>query len=157
MGEFDEDYHATPGVDLSAVALNIDPFTPVILTVIDLGGQEDFSALRSTYYRGAHYSILVYDISSKDSFECLSSWYAGIVQNLGTRGKSSTEALPGMLVGNKCDLEFKREVPAREARIYADLIGWEFYEASAKTGLNIKSVFLRIAKELYSRHPPVSI
>lgn len=127
------------------------------MTVIDLGGQEDFSALRSTYYRGAHYSILVYDISSRNSFECLSSWYAGIVHNIGSRGTSSTEALPGMLVGHKCDLESKREVPAREGRIYADLIGWQFYEASAKTGLNIRNIFLRIAKELYSRHPPVNI
>ncbi len=47
LQEFDENYIATTGVDLSAVAVNVDAFTPVILTVIDLGGQEDFNSLRT--------------------------------------------------------------------------------------------------------------
>ncbi len=155
LGEFDENYHATPGVDLSAVALNVDPITPVILTTIDLGGQSDFGALRTQYYRGAHYSILVYDISDRDSFECLPSWYAGILQNIGTPG-SSKDNLPGVLIGNKCDLEDDRQVSSKDGRIYAELIGWQFYEASAKTGENIKEIFTRIAKDLFAKFPPLS-
>jgi len=154
LGEFDENYRATAGVDLSAVALNVDPFTPVILTIIDLGGQEDFGALRTQYYRGAHYSVLVYDISRRDTFECLPTWYAGILQNIGASG-SSKDTLPGILIGNKCDLESEREVNSKDGRLYADLIGWQFFESSAKTGENLKEIFTRISKELYSKFPPL--
>ncbi|MFW9847974.1 MAG: Rab family GTPase [Candidatus Thorarchaeota archaeon] len=153
LGEFDETYHATTGVDLSAVAVNVDSFTPVILTVIDLGGQDDFSSLRTQYYKGAHYSVLVYDITSKSSFECLPEWYAGILENLDI-SHTGHERLPGILVGNKIDLESEREVTSKDGRLYADLIGWQFWESSAKTGENIRNIFTRIAKEIYSMHPP---
>jgi small GTP-binding protein len=153
LGEFDETYHATTGVDLSAAAVNVDPFTPVILTVIDLGGQDDFSSLRTQYYKGAHYSVLVYDVTSRSSFECLPEWYAGILKNLDISG-TDHETLPGILVGNKIDLDTEREVSTKDGRIYANLIGWQFWETSAKTGKNIKEIFNRIAKEIYSMHPP---
>ena len=154
LGEFDESYQATTGVDLSAVAVNVDPFTPVILTVIDLGGQDDFSSLRTQYYKGAHYSVLVYDVTSRKSFECLPEWYAGILKNLDISG-TGHEKLPSFLVGNKIDLKDTRQVSSSDGRIYADLIGWQYWESSAKTGINVKEIFNRIAKEIYAMHPPI--
>ncbi|MDF1540841.1 MAG: GTP-binding protein [Candidatus Thorarchaeota archaeon] len=153
LGEFDDNYHATAGVDLSAVAINLDAFTPVILTIIDLGGQDDFSSLRTQYYKGAHYSVLVYDIADRKSFECLPEWYAGILQNI-DNSETGHSTLPGLLIGNKNDLESEREVSTKDGRIYADLIGWQFWESSAKTGANLKEIFNRIAKEIFSNHPP---
>jgi len=151
LDEFDESYCATVGVDLSAIAVNVDAFTPVILTVIDLGGQEDFTALRSQYYKGAHFVTLVYDVSDRDSFEALPEWYRGLLVALdGETGKQ----LPGALVGNKSDREESRQVSSAEGRVHADSLGWPFFEASAKTGENVQDVFTRIAKELYGRHPP---
>ena len=150
LGEFDEKYCATVGVDLSAIAINVDPITPVILTVIDLGGQEDFGALRSQYYRGARSAILVYDITKRSSFECLSGWYDGLCENVARL----IEDFPGFIFANKCDLEETREVDSSEGRIFAESIGWPFFEGSAKTGEQIHEVFHRIAKELYTTHPP---
>ncbi len=150
LGEFDEQYTATIGVDLSAIAINVDPITPVILTVIDLGGQEDFGALRSQYYRGARSALLVFDITNRISFECLREWYDGICENV----SSPLDKFPGFLVGNKTDLHSERKVTSAEARVFADSIGWPYVECSAKTGLNVRDVFNRIAKELFSIHPP---
>lgn len=148
LGEFDEKYTATIGVDLSAIAINVDPITPVILTVIDLGGQSDFGALRSLYYRGARSAVLVYDISNRTSFECLRGWYDGICENV----SKPTKKFPGFVIANKTDLESIREVDSSEGRVFADSIGWPFIEGSAKTGENIRDVFTRIAKELYTTH-----
>jgi small GTP-binding protein len=151
LGEFDERYHATVGVDLSAVPLNIDPITPVILTLIDLGGQEDFSALRTQYYRGAHYAFLVYDVADRYSFECLNSWHEGLMSSVTQQKKTE---IPGIVLANKKDLSGKREIPASEGRKYAEELNWPFFECSAKTGENIEEVFMRIAKELYADYPP---
>ena len=59
LGEFDEEYMTTIGVDLSAVVIETGHGSPVILTVIDLGGQKEFSNLRTHYYKDAHHSVLV--------------------------------------------------------------------------------------------------
>ncbi|MHA2070952.1 MAG: Rab family GTPase [Candidatus Thorarchaeota archaeon] len=154
LGEFDPDYTATVGVDLSAIAINVDPITPVILTAIDLGGQEDFSRLRTLYYQGAHFAMMVYDITNQASFTNIPDWIEGLMINVSLRdGKN----FPCMLVANKVDKEGDRVVQSAEGRILADSRGWPFYEASAKTGKNVEEMFLRIAKHLYSSYPPVRL
>jgi Ras-related protein Rab-11A len=152
LGEFDPNYTATIGVDLSAIAINVDPITPVILTAIDLGGQEDFSKLRTQYYKGAHYAILVYDIANRDSFDHIPIWIQGLVANVELRGK---QTFPCMLVGNKSDMNSMREVTIVEGRLIANSRGWPFYEASAKSGDKVSEIFHRIAKYLFAEYPPV--
>jgi GTPase SAR1 family protein len=78
-------------------------------------------------------------------------WYEGLLVALDSE---TGKRLPGALVGNKSDREEARQVSSAEGRIYADSLGWPFFEGSAKTGENVQDVFTRIAKELYSRHPP---
>jgi small GTP-binding protein len=151
LDDFDEQYCATIGVDLSAVAINIDPVTPVILTVIDLGGQSEFSSLRTQYYKGAHYVVLVYDITKRDSFEKMHFWYEGLMEHLSS---SESSNLPGVVCANKIDLEASREVTATDGRIYADSLNWPYRETSAKSGLNVQESFVEIAKTLYSQKPP---
>ncbi len=151
LGEFDDDYTATVGVDLSAVPMNIDAFTPVILTVIDLGGQADFSHLRTQYYKGSHFPILVYDISNRESFESLEDWHDGLMEHI---GQLRSSPLLGIVIGNKADLEDRRVVSQLEGRQFAEKIGWVFFETSAKNGQNIEVVFGNVAKECFTRHPP---
>lgn len=152
LGEFDPDYTATIGVDLSAIAINVDPITPVIITAIDLGGQEDFSKLRTQYYKGAHFAILVYDIANRESFDNIPDWIEGLMINVDLRDK---QKFPCMLVANKSDRQTDRKVTVVEGRLLADARGWPFFEASAKTGENVNEIFLRIAKHLFAQYPPV--
>lgn len=152
LGEFDPDYTTTIGVDLSAIAINVDPITPVILTAIDLGGQEDFSKLRTQYYKGAHYAIMVYDIGNRNSFDHIPAWIHGLMTNVELRDK---QTFPCMLVGNKSDMDSEREITVVEGRLVANSRGWPFYEASAKSGDNVNEIFLRIAKYLFAKYPPV--
>lgn len=152
LDEFDEEYTATVGVDLSAVALNIDTFTPVILTVIDLGGQASFDELRTKYYKGAHYAILVYDITAMKTFESIPYWLEGLTESIKT---IDGRTLPCILLGNKADMTHQREVIPAVGSNFADSHGFPFYETSAKTGFNVKDIFLRIARSLYATYPPV--
>ncbi len=150
LGEFDETYQATVGVDLSAAPINIDEESPVILTLIDLGGQDDFGSLRTQYYKDAHYALLVYDITSRESFTSLPDWLKGMEVAL-------DRELPGMVIGNKNDMNSQRVVSELDGRSFADSINWPFFETSAKTGENVEIVFSRVAKELYVKRPPVKL
>jgi Ras-related protein Rab-8A len=152
LDDFDPDYTATVGVDLSAIAINVDPITPVILTAIDLGGQEDFGKLRTQYYKGAHYALLVYDVTKRVSFVNIPDWIEGLMINVSLR---DGQDFPCMLVANKVDKIDEQEVPPAEGRILADKREWPFFETSAKTGQNVYELFLRIAKHLYFSYPPI--
>jgi small GTP-binding protein len=145
LGEFDEDYRATVGVDLSAAIIELPNHAPVILTLVDLGGQKEFSNLRTHYYKDAHFAILVYDISNRDSFEVLPNWHDGMVLALNRAHKAIS---PGMILGNKADMETERTVSKDEGQNYAKSLEWSCVETSAKTGLNVEQVFSWIARHL---------
>jgi Ras-related protein Rab-1A len=145
LGECDEDYRATVGVDLSAVVIELPNRGSVILTLVDLGGQKEFSNLRTHYYKDAHFSVLVYDISDRDSFEAMPGWFDGMALAL---NRARKELAPGILIGNKTDMDDLRSVTKEEGQQYADSIGWNFIETSAKNGTNVEETFLSIAKYL---------
>jgi Ras-related protein Rab-5C len=94
------------------------------------------------YYRGAAAAVIVYDVTSADSFARAKAW----VQELQRQGT------PGMvmaLAGNKADLaDAQRAVSAEEATEYAREQGLHFAETSAKTAANVDALFLEVAKRL---------
>jgi GTPase SAR1 family protein len=93
------------------------------------------------YYRGAQAAIVVYDLTSKDSFERAKTW----VKELQRQGSPNIVIA---LSGNKLDLANKRQVDVAEAQAYADENGLLFYETSAKTSANVNELFVAIAKKL---------
>jgi small GTP-binding protein len=148
LGEFDEEYNTTIGVDLSAVIVDGTSAGRVVLTVIDLGGQKEFSDLRAQYYHDANYAVLVYDITDGASFNALPGWFdsmkSRLVLNDGVEFR-------GIVLGNKADMTQERQVSQQSGKSYADSIGWMFLETSAKSGLNVESMFLEIANQLVLR------
>jgi Ras-related protein Rab-18 len=70
---FDEHIQSTIGVDFKVKHLDMSG-KRVKLTIWDTAGQERFRTLTSSYYRGAHGVVLVYDVTRTDSFENLEQW-----------------------------------------------------------------------------------
>ncbi len=104
-------------------------------------GQERYRSLAPMYYRGAAAALVVYDITSYDSFNGAKTW----IEELQRQG--SADIVIG-LAGNKMDLESKREVPTDEARNYANENHCIFFETSAKSGENVAAMFQQIAMKL---------
>ncbi len=92
------------------------------------------------YYRGAPAAIVVYDITSRSSFDKAKEW----VRELKEEQRETTIAL----AGNKCDLVTQQQVPTDEARQYASDEGLIFQETSAKRDTNIKELFEQLAHVL---------
>ncbi|GAN11350.1 conserved hypothetical protein [Mucor ambiguus] len=101
----------------------------VRLQIWDTAGQERFRAMAPMYYRGAQAALLVYDITSQESFEELSSWIEELKRNM-------TEDLVIVVAANKLDLaQTRREVSYDDAQKYITrVLGPEtlLYEVSAK-------------------------
>jgi small GTP-binding protein len=107
----------------------------------DTAGQERYRSITPLYYRNATSAFLVYDITSKDSFEIAKTYLREL--------KSYNTIVPVIiLVGNKCDLEHKRKVTRKEGKKFAEDNGIFFCEISAKTSINTEHIFELVAKNI---------
>ncbi|KAH9590197.1 Ras- protein Rab-4A, variant 2 [Schistosoma haematobium] len=136
-------YDLTIGVEFGARMVNIGD-KQIKLQVWDTAGQESFRSITRSYYRGAAGALLVYDVTRRDTFNHLASWLQDARQH----------ASPNMvitLVGNKCDLDARREVKQEEAEAFARENNLLFLETSAKTGVNVEQAFATTARAIYER------
>ncbi|GIL70479.1 hypothetical protein Vretimale_3626 [Volvox reticuliferus] len=117
------------------------PDLNVKFEIWDTAGQERYHSLAPMYYRGAAAAIIVYDITSPDSFTRAKSW----VRELQRQGNP---AMIMALAGNKADLESQRAVSVEEAQAYAAENGLYYLETSAKTAANVNELFEEIARKL---------
>jgi Ras-related protein Rab-18 len=106
-------------------------------TIWDTAGQERFRTLTSTYYRGAHGIVLVYDVTRPDTFNHLAQWLSEIEMYCPGGGTNVVK----LLVGNKTDLASDRAVSTKEGEAWARSKGMLFLESSAKNAENVKAVF----------------
>jgi len=121
--------------------------TTVKFEIWDTAGQERYHSLAPMYYRGAQAAIVVYDITSYDSFDRAKKW----VKELQRQGNPNIVIA---LAGNKVDLAPKRKVDIEEAQSYSDENGILFMETSAKTAANVNELFVAIAKKLPKTQAP---
>ncbi|MBN2230017.1 MAG: GTP-binding protein [Candidatus Thorarchaeota archaeon] len=147
-GEFRETHTATIAADLSAIAFDF-PEGKVVLTVIDVGGQETFAALRNTFYVGSHHVIFVYDMTNKETFRRITPLYEALNDKICIQGDRH---LAGSLVANKADLRSEAVIDEKEGRMMANLLHLEYFETSALTGDSVSEMFHFAAAESRRLH-----
>mmetsp|Transcript_2054 Transcript_2054/g.4765 ORF Transcript_2054/g.4765 Transcript_2054/m.4765 type:complete len:205 (+) Transcript_2054:252-866(+) len=138
--EFEEDHPCTIGVDFK-----IKPMTfqgqSINLTIWDTAGQEKFRSLTSSYYRGTHGIVLVYDVSVRESFQHLSTWLEEVDVF------ATNPNVVKLLVGNKID-KADRAVSEEEAHAFARQHAMVYIECSAKTKKGIQQTFEEIVAKI---------
>lgn len=139
-GTFDSGFAATVGIDFLAKTLYL-PDRTCRLQIWDSAGQERFRSLIPSYIRDSSVAIVVYDVTSRASFEDASRWLEDV------RAERGTDVLIA-LVGNKTDLAERRVVSSEEGLRKARSEGVMFLECSAKTGHNVKQLFTDLATAL---------
>jgi len=140
---YTDSYISTIGVDFKIRTLDIDGKT-VKLQIWDTAGQERFRTITSSYYRGAHGIIVVYDVTDKVSFNNVKQW-------LGEIDRYACQSVNKLLVGNKADLVEKKVVEFNEAKEFADSLGISFLETSAKSAHNVEEAFLTMTRQIKER------
>jgi len=152
-GQFLEFQESTIGAAFLTQSVCLTDVT-VKFEIWDTAGQERYHSLAPMYYRGAQAAIVVYDLTSYESYERAKTW----VKELQRQGSPNIVIA---LAGNKLDLvtsttttsansasNSPRKVPTQEASSYAEENGILFMETSAKTAANVNELFVAIAKLL---------
>lgn len=129
---FSGNYITTIGVDFKIRTIELGG-ERVKLQIWDTAGQERFRTITSTYYRGTHGVIVVYDVSSGESFANVKRWLHEIDANC--------DVVNRILVGNKNDDPDRKVVLTEDARRFADQMGIQLYETSAKDNINVEEMF----------------
>jgi len=140
---YTESYISTIGVDFKIRTVELDGKT-IKLQIWDTAGQERFRTITSSYYRGAHGIIIVYDITDVESFNNVRQWLFEI-------DRFASEQVNKLLVGNKSDLVNKRSVTHETAAEFAEGLGIPFLETSAKNSTNVEEAFLTMAAQIKTR------
>jgi len=135
-------YISTIGVDFKIRTIELDGKT-IKLQIWDTAGQERFRTITSSYYRGAHGIIVVYDVTDKGSFNNVRQWMVEI-------DRYASENVNRLLVGNKCDLSNKT-VDFETAKSLAEQWSVTFLETSAKDNTNVENAFLTMAGQIKLR------
>lgn len=131
----------------------------------DTAGQERFRTITTAYYRGAMGIMLVYDITQEKSFENIKNWIRNIEEN-------ASADVEKMLLGNKCELNEKRQVnfhnfysfnQKKKIKMYGLQVskergeqlaveyGIKFLETSAKSSINVEEAFYTLARDIKSK------
>ena len=133
---FEQNTASTNGASYASKNVNYDKLKKTItLDIWDTAGQEKYKALTKFFYKDAAIAILVYDITQKQSFESIKSyWYEQVKEN-----GEKTVVLG--IVGNKSDLYEQEEVSENEAREFAQSIGAIFALTSAKMNTGVDALF----------------
>ena len=140
---YTESYISTIGVDFKIRTIEINGKS-IKLQIWDTAGQERFRTITSSYYRGAHGIIVVYDVTDQASFSNVKQWLQEI-------DRYACENVNKLLVGNKCDLTTKKVVDYNTAKEFADGLGIPFLETSAKNSTNVEDAFITMATEIQKR------
>ncbi|THH33206.1 hypothetical protein EUX98_g1014 [Antrodiella citrinella] len=136
----EDESSATIGVDFRVHKMDIKG-KKVKLSIWDTAGQERFRTITSSYYRGAQGVILVYDVSNRETFDALPRWFSELETYV-------SDAVVRIVVGNKVDKEFSRQVTFTEGQQFATRMNCLFVEASAKTAVGVRDAFQEVVSKI---------
>jgi Ras-related protein Rab-2A len=138
--KFTEDYQATIGVEFGAKNIEINKKIYRI-QIWDTAGQENFRSITRAYYKNSVCAMVVYDITNRESFNNIVNWIEDV-------HNQSPKTISIVLIGNKIDLENKREVTFDEGNEFAMKNGIIFMETSAKSGEGVEEIFKKSAEDI---------
>jgi small GTP-binding protein len=140
--KYDDEGCPTLGVDVRYKYVTLDD-KKIRVDIWDTAGQERFKNITKNYFREANGIILVFDVTNKETFDVLKKWLLTAKDNV----PPETEMIA---VGNKIDLEEKREVKFELLKEFGLKHKIDVFETSAKTGQGVQEIFNCLINKLFN-------
>ena len=141
-GTFSEKLQPSIGVEFIAKNITIND-TIFRIQVWDTAGQENFVSMTKVYYRNSSVAFIIYDITEKESFHHIEFW-------LNLLKKEAPESILLVLIGNKNDMNNKRQINYEQGKDFAEKHKMLFFEVSAKNKINIDKIFQESTQYIYN-------
>ncbi|MEJ2293930.1 MAG: GTP-binding protein [Candidatus Lokiarchaeota archaeon] len=140
---FAANYKLTVGVDILTKDVEFRPGEIATLSIWDIGGQQRFEFIRSTFYKGAAGALLVFDLTREQTYIEIRKWLKEILQ-------FAEMNIPFVLIGNKIDMleKVKTNIDRNEARSFAEKHNAIYIETSTKTGENVEEAFSELTRRI---------
>ena len=138
---FQEIHMSTIGLDYRLKTMTLKNGKTVKLQIWDTAGQDRFKAITKNYYKSANGIIIIYDITSLQTYENVKVWIEQIREE-------APQNVVIYIAGNKIDLEEERKVKTEEGQKLAEEYGFPFLETSAKNDININETFENLVEDI---------
>ena len=142
--KFTNKFESTITVETKKKLYQIDNDNIAELNIWDTAGEEKFRTITNQFYKDTHGALIVYDITNKESFERINFWLKDLID-------FSPPDIIIYLIGNKIDLEKKREVEFNEGKKYSEENNILFNEVSAKNGNNVSAIFDILSNKIFEK------
>ena len=136
-GEFEKKYIATIGVEVRPMPFHTTKGL-IKFNVWDTAGQEKLGGLRDGYYIGGNCGIIMFDVTSRITYQNVPKWYKDLVR--------VCDGIPICLVGNKVDVK-DRKVKAKMI-VFHRKKGLQYYDISAKSNYQFEKPFVWLLRKL---------
>ena len=146
---FQDAYLSTIGFDFKFKNVTLKDGKKVKIQLWDTAGQERFRTIAKSYYKGAHGIVLIYDVTSKRTYENIRKWLNQIKEEASSR-------ISIILVANKIDCEEEREVTKEEGENLAKTSGLTLFEASAKDSINVNESFQDLIEKISEKYANIN-
>jgi intraflagellar transport protein 27 len=156
---YPKNYLMTVGTEFSVKQIPIPDSNVIVeLYIFDCAGQSIFNQLEmnSKYYENASATMVVYDVSSTESFQSCGKWLRQAMQTARS-GRTSGPRMVGCIVANKCEyrdgtVDSRAVVTEDEGRALATEMGLSYFETSASQNIDVDAPFKFIATEFHKRY-----
>ncbi|XP_042236749.1 intraflagellar transport protein 27 homolog [Homarus americanus] len=142
--QFPKNYNMTLGLDIVTKMINVpDTNSSVELYLYDCSGKEFYRNFILRVSSQPSLLMLVYDVTSENSFNCLMDLYEQI------KSHAKGEDLKGVLFANKADLTTRRLISPKAGRELAQKLGLVYFEGSAKDHSGVEDPFFFLVNEWF--------
>jgi small GTP-binding protein len=142
---------STTGASYSVKETIFENNIKISFEIWDTAGQEKYRSLNKIFYNNSNICFLVFDITERQSFDnILNFWYKEVFE-YNNNNYSSNNILFGV-IANKIDLEKNINVKVDEIKNFSDKIGADFILASAKNGIGINEIFMKLGKKFIEQN-----
>ncbi|XP_076825383.1 intraflagellar transport protein 27 homolog [Clavelina lepadiformis] len=146
---FSKIYNMTLGTEVcnKIFSLDNDNSKSVDFFIFDNASHDVFKDVTEVHWEKLGMYIIVFDVTNKKSFTSCQKWLKSLKQYC-----EPDKTIPGVLIGNKADLEQRRKVTTEEARIFAATNSLTYFESSAKEHTGVNDTFRHLSEKAFTLH-----